>query len=839
MTTRVVNNHLVIETDNPARLRAVLPSVKDAIVQGVQYCAVPFTLDAARVLRNLGYDAPSPIRTQYDWPGNFTPRWYQVDTSEFFTFHHRCHCHNAPRVGKTLSALWASDYLRRGGQVRRVLIVSPLSTLWDVWEQNIFEHFPLRTFAVLHGPREKRLKLLAKEHDYYIINHHGVQIIEEALRTRPDIDLVIVDEVAEFFSPVTSTMWKPLNRVLNQHGIPRMAWGMTGTPNPEGRPTDAYGQCKLITPENYKGTATNFKRDTMLQVGTFKWVPRRGSEETVKRVLQPSIRFERTVCTDLEPCLIERRAELSAEQQKHYKALLHKAATEIDGNAVTAVNAAVLISKIVQVACLSADTMVLSSRGWVPIQQITGADLVWDGEEWVHQGGCVYKGRQQMIKCGGVWMTPDHRVLTTSGWKNAEDVFNGDAGEGSDWPEVRLPSSGVPSRVYRGGGEDTREANSEEGGVVVPVRLWAGSNPSESVPETEVSQVSSQLRMPHRGPQQNPRDDAHETIQHLGEDAAQVPEGRVEGLGELRRPWSYCVRPLGVVRELLGRYAAWVRGTLNAWAERQRRSVLPRELSLGNRDRAGQQQADERHVGHPGGADDCCTGRGAVWGQQIDAVSAGSQGVPSGTGVVRAVKMRSAAPVFDLLNCGSRSRFVVRGESGELRIVHNCGVVLDAHGELNVVDFGPRLAVLEELISQNEEKVIVFVPFTGVLEELAKRLRKHWSVAVVEGDVTPAARTRIFREFRALKDPHVIVAHPQCMAHGLDLTAASLAIWYAPVYANKIYEQACARIDGSRQTAKIDIAHIYATPEERGIFQALREKKRLQDVVLALLKNNL
>jgi len=117
-------------------------------------------------------------------------------------------------------------------------------------------------------------------------------------------------------------------------------------------------------------------------------------------------------------------------------------------------------------------------------------------------------------------------------------------------------------------------------------------------------------------------------------------------------------------------------------------------------------------------------------------------------------------------------------------------------------------------------------------------LRKEWSVAVVDGNVSAKKRTDIFRAFRSMKDPHIIVAHPQCMAHGLDLTAASLAIWYAPIHTNKFYEQACARIDGSRQTAKIDIAHIYATPEERRIYQVVREKKRLQDVVLALLKNN-
>lgn len=512
---RVVGDHYLLPYASPGQLRAVFPVVKEAVVQGVTWCAVPYSLDAARVLTNLGFKVPSPIRDQYDWPGRYTPRWYQLDTASFFTLNHRAHCHNAPRTGKTLSSLWATDYLKKQGEVKRTLIIAPLSTLWDVWEQNIFESFPLQTFAVLHGPRAKRLALLETECDYYIVNHHGTGIIEEVLAERPDINHVVVDEVAEFFNTRTKTLWKPLNNVLNKQGIVRSAWGLTGTPNPEGRPTDAFGQCKLITPENYRGHFTGFKNETMYQLTQFKWIPRKGCEETIARVLKPSIRFERTVCSDMEPCLITRKAELSTEQEKHYKELLQQAITEIQGNQVTAVNAGVLLSKLVQNAC------------------------------------------------------------------------------------------------------------------------------------------------------------------------------------------------------------------------------------------------------------------GVIYGQ--------------GKEVLR-------------------------------------------------VDFGPRLAVLEELIAGNKEKVIVFAPFTGVLAALAEHLRKKWTVEIVEGDTSVSKRTAIFRKFRSSKDPHIIVAHPQCMSHGLDLTAASLIIWYAPVHANKTYEQACARIDGSGQKVKIDIAHIYATREEQKIYQALANKQKLQDIVLDIVK---
>jgi len=516
---RIIKDHLVVTSSNPGQLRAVFPNLKEAVIKDIPVCAVPFNLDSARILRNLGYKAPSPIATQYDWPGWFKPRWYQIETAEFLTLNPRAHCLSQPRTGKTLSALWASDYLIRQGVIRKVLVVAPLSTLEDVWASNIFKHFHKRRYAVIHGSRNKRMELLATNQDYYVINHHGIGIIEEVMETRPDIDLVILDESAEFRNSRTKTLWKPLNKVINKQGFDRWCWGLTGTPT-DISPTDAFGQCKLITPGNYKGHFTSFKNETMAQVGQWRWIPRKGWEDTVRNVLRPSICFDRSVCTDMEPCRIYRKSELSPEQTKAYKELKQKAVTEVGKGIITAVHAGALVQKLCQVAC---------------------------------------------------------------------------------------------------------------------------------------------------------------------------------------------------------------------------------------------------------------------------------------------------------------------------------GVAYDPDGGLVKFDYGPRLKILKEAIRQNNEKVVIFVPFTGVLNTLAAELRKGtednpgWSVAIVDGSVSKGQRDEIFRNFRQNKDPHLILAHPQTMAHGLDLTAASLIIWYAP-HNKSTYNQACARIDGSEQKVKIDILHIYATREEKKAYEVIQEQGRMQDVLLELVK---
>ena len=105
---------------------------------------------------------------------------------------------------------------------------------------------------------------------------------------------------------------------------------------------------------------------------------------------------------------------------------------------------------------------------------------------------------------------------------------------------------------------------------------------------------------------------------------------------------------------------------------------------------------------------------------------------------------------------------------------------------------------------------------------------------MVDGGVSLNARTKIFREFKLLKDPHILVCHPRVMAHGLDLTTASLAIWYAPHLNAEDFQQANARIDGSKQSVKIDIARIYATAEEKRAYSVIDGKDKFQNIVLDL-----
>lgn len=79
--------------------------------------------------------------------------------------------------------------------------------------------------------------------------------------------------------------------------------------------------------------------------------------------------------------------------------------------------------------CLGGDTEVLTPRGWIPITDVLPQDLLWDGVEWVRHDGVVDQGERETLDFGGVRLTPDHKVLTGSGWVPAAETTHLEAVE--------------------------------------------------------------------------------------------------------------------------------------------------------------------------------------------------------------------------------------------------------------------------------------------------------------------------------------------------------------------------------------------------------------------------
>lgn len=504
---------LALNLENPGRVLASIPTARSLSHSGERLVVLPHKYEEVQVLRNLGIKAPAPIMHYYDWSGHHVPYNHQKLTAAFLTMNPKALVLNEIGTGKTQSALWAADYLIKAGAIKKVLILSPLSTLERVWGDDIFTEFFHRQALVLHGSAERRKKLLAMDANFYIINHDGFGIIaEEALGM---FDLVIVDEAAIYRNPGTAR-FKALNWWLQKHND-LMIWLMTGTPTPN-EPTDAWALSKLIDSPLCPQTYGRFKMQVMEKHGMWKWVPKAGSMDMVQHILQPAVRYTRDECFDLPDTVVQtREAKLSKQQREHYDTMMKQLIVESANGTITAANEAVKAQKLVQIAC---------------------------------------------------------------------------------------------------------------------------------------------------------------------------------------------------------------------------------------------------------------------------------------------------------------------------------GVAYNDQGENVELDCSPRVSLVKDVIREAGEKIIVFVPLTGTLKMLERELSKEWTVGVVNGAVSASKRNVIFKNFQDTKDPHVLIAHPATMAHGLTLTSASTIIWYGPIYSNEQYVQANGRIERIGKRHVSNVVHIVGTTLERNIYTRLQGKQKLQGLLLELIRNS-
>jgi SNF2 family DNA or RNA helicase len=166
------------------------------------------------------------------------------------------------------------------------------------------------------------------------------------------------------------------------------------------------------------------------------------------------------------------------------------------------------------------------------------------------------------------------------------------------------------------------------------------------------------------------------------------------------------------------------------------------------------------------------------------------------------------------------------------------GYVYNDDGKVATLDNEARLETLIELIDGARAKVIVFAPFIHTVNGIEKHLTKErLDFARVTGDTPPKERDDIFRRFQQTDEFDVLLAHPQCMAHGLTLTAADTVIWFSPITSLETFEQANARITRIGQTRKQQVFMLQATTAERRVYTRLREKHEVQESIIDLLSS--
>lgn len=312
--------------------------------------------------------------------------------------------------------------------------------------------------------------------------------------------------------------------------------------------------------------------------------------------------------------------------------------------------------------CWAEGTLVLTDRGWVPIESITPADLIWDGIEWVETDGAIRREhREQLFELDGLLVTGDHRILTTEGWRNVKTC------DGLDRLPVQLPENNWPRQ------EQGRPRQNTLGGEMRMRETVGSGYPGHT--KKRKTRPPLLLRMQetraHVTSTYHARNVSAPCLCRLALFSSALYKPKRSGLAQLWGAGYYRLRQMAAqLRELLGGHGRFIQTTrgLGVRPHRQRHGVFTGQLSLGVS--IGQRPKQTRRP------------QGAIQRALYPAErTVGNNGYRVHHTVVSfrpRLSVRTSdrhsgpdKPIYDILNCGARHRYVVLGNTGAI-LSHNC-----------------------------------------------------------------------------------------------------------------------------------------------------------------------
>jgi SNF2 family DNA or RNA helicase len=255
-----------------------------------------------------------------------------------------------PGYGKTMIVLHAFKALYDAGLVKTMLIVAPLRVAQTVWAQEIEEWASLKGLVAqrLHGPK-KETWLKKRDVNVWIINYEGIPWAVKMARAGklPPLDVICFDEVRR----MKNSQGKRFKAARPLVRLAKYKWGLTGTPVSNGL-MDLFGQFLILDEGLALGKYITKYRQNYFEQGYdgFTWLPRPGAKEKIEERVAPYV-FRAEGFLDLPEFVdAQIRVPLPAATKKKYDELKKHMIAELEGDKLTAANAAVLVGKLKQIA---------------------------------------------------------------------------------------------------------------------------------------------------------------------------------------------------------------------------------------------------------------------------------------------------------------------------------------------------------------------------------------------------------------------------------------------------------------------------------------------------------
>jgi superfamily II DNA or RNA helicase len=789
----IENKALLFRTRNPAKY-SIIPKHKvlEADDDGIHEVAVYWGLDEARVLHNLGVkNVPSPIVGRYQWPGRYKPMQHQIDTAAFLTMHRRAFCFNDPGTGKTMSALWAADYLIEKGYVRRVLVLCPLSIMQSAWMQDLNNAIMHRSAIVAHHTQSsRRIEMIQQDYTFVITNYDGLALVAPEIIRDGRFDLVIVDECFVAGTLVSTPQGKrPIeqlragDKVLTSDGVARIKRLVRNTAEHLVEVKLGNGKTIRCTPEHPFFTdvgwvcAKNLAGRRLISNAELSGLRTGVSPST----LQSDMGYgeQPPDWTDLLKILRTEEVASTESQQES----LYKLSARATGQSYE------------------------TEDGRAP------KEIIGDSQNERAQTKSAGWERNRYDICGA---DCPHCIAKSVGMELPDSVGY-EAARLSHELQARLRMAG--NEIGFGSGrqqphsESAKGARPQEGGEV-------GTTWVESVSYIKCDSLVDVFNLEVEGTPNYFVGD--HWLVHNCNAYKNATTNRWKALASIIKPETYLWMMTGTPASQSPVDAYGLAKLVNPGG-------VPKYLSAW-RDQTMHKITQFKWAPKPNAAELVFEALQPA----IRFTKAQCLDLPPVITVTRDVPMTpQQSKYYRLLKeqmmvkaAGETISAVNAGVAVSKLLQISCGAAYTDDREVVEFDASPRLAVLEEVLQETKRKVLIFAMFRSSIDAVAAYLnKKGYPTEQIQGDVSPAKRTRIIHDFQNTDNVRVLVLQPAAAAHGLTLTAADTVIFYGPLMSVEMYTQCIARADRKGQDSdKVTVVHLQSSHIEREMFKAMNSK---------------
>jgi SNF2 family DNA or RNA helicase len=286
----------------------------------------------------------------------YKPHAYQQFATDFIENHPASAILLSMGLGKTVITLTAIfnlmyDYF----DISKVLVIAPLRVCTNVWKQEAekWTHLSGLRISVAVGTENERKTALAAKADVYVINRENTQWLIDESGVPFEFDMVVIDELSSFKNHQT----KRFRALMKVRPKVKRVVGLTGTPSSNGL-MDLWAEFKLLDMGKRLGRFIGQYRNEFFLpdkrngqvIFTYKPLPN-AEKRIYERIGDITISMKSTDHLKMPELLnVEHEAVLSVSERKRYDDMKQDLVIALDGEEITAANAAALSGKLLQMA---------------------------------------------------------------------------------------------------------------------------------------------------------------------------------------------------------------------------------------------------------------------------------------------------------------------------------------------------------------------------------------------------------------------------------------------------------------------------------------------------------